>query len=148
MTHSIVPATRELVEELLLDLRETDRAEFLLSRLSNEEFLNDALKARSWVGLGDGKPVCFWGVTLQETPLVPPYVWMISSRHAEKFTLTFARHSVRIVRELLKEYGSLEGFVLESNKRSQRWLSWIGAKIGPVVDLYPVGEVRRFQLWL
>lgn len=94
-----------------------------------------------WQGYVDGALVCVWG-------LMPPtllsdraYLWLWTCEKLKGHEFTFIRHSQIAVEEMLKLYPFVYGHTDVTQKRSIRWLQWLGAEFGP-----PCGGYAQFWI--
>lgn len=86
------------------------------------------MSSMTWVGRVDGELACIWG-------LIPPtllsqqaYLWLYTTKIVEKHQFLFVRHSQRRMEEMLDEYPLIVGNCDANEKRSVRWLKWLGAE--------------------
>lgn len=75
----------------------------------------------------DGLHLCTWGWRDEEDGRAA--VWMLSFEGVEEHTVMFARHSRRLMEDLLKVFASLECLVWSGHTLSLRWLTWLGFTI-------------------
>lgn len=101
-----------------------------------------ANSSRVWIGANDEKILATWG-------LVPPtllsdsaYLWLYVTKHMDEHVFLFIRHSKRAVESMLKEFPTIYGHTLCSNKRALQWLRWLGAEFGEPID----GTIYPFQI--
>jgi hypothetical protein len=131
------------VYEILRNLREHDKAAFALVEDPTEALLDAVRKSsRSYVGLVDGEAMCLWGMNARTILADAVYLWMVTSNTVEEHPFVFVRHSQRMARTILAEYGTIEGHVFISNPMSAKWLKWLGAQL---VDS-PVDGMLEFRL--
>lgn len=144
----IVPAKFEEAIRVFQNLRKEDNME--VSRLGNPtEVMTELLQTSyAYVGRYDGEPACVYGLRPPDSALDPAVLWLITTPLVEKAKVYMARFSLAFVYESLREWGAIDGWVLETNNRSQRWLSWIGFDLGTPFELPPVGIVRKFSMRL
>jgi hypothetical protein len=144
----ILPATEENAREIFFCLREEDQFEINCLGLSPEAAMRSVLAdSDAWVGVAGGKVACVFGA-LPQDGLAPARVWLLTTPLVEEHVVAFARASREVVDVLLRKHGGLEGWVLERNERSARWLAWLGFRFGEPFVLEPVGLVRKFEKWL
>lgn len=145
MTTEIVNARFEEAIKVFEDLRREDNME--LSRLGNPtEVLTELLESsQAFVGRVDGEPACVFGIRPPEGMLDAAVLWLLTSKLVDKAPFALARGSVRFVSDALREWGVLEGWVLEDNDRSKTWLRWLGFSLSETFELPPVGTVRKFS---
>ena len=80
---------------------------------------------------------CFvCGVLTSKTVLCDAvYMWMVTTPLAEKHSLAFARRATRVIREVLEEYGEIEGNVVAWNTIAIKWVTWLGAELIETSDV-------------
>jgi hypothetical protein len=128
----IEPARDSHVYEIVQRLREHDRAAFA-SVDDPARVLIDELRqsTRAYVYLLDGEVLCLWAMRARTLLLDAVYLWMIASPLIDRHPVVFVRRSKTLLRELLEEYGAIEGHVWCANDLSIRWLKWLGARFEP-----------------
>lgn len=147
-TVEIVPAKFEEAIKVFQNLRREDNME--VSRLgSPTEVMTELLQTSyAYVGRYDGVPACVYGLRPPDSALTPAVIWLITTPLVEKAKVYMARFSLSFVYTSLQEWGAIDGWVLESNDRSKRWLTWIGFNLSEPFELMPVGMVRKFSMRL
>ena len=134
MKVEIVDARFEHVVYLVENLRLHERLLYAkalgpdLERMVVKE-ISDSIVA--WAGLGDGKCGALWGVKMAGILSDSGVMWMLGGRLIDEHPLIFLRHSKRALNDLRATFKSLQGCVLTEYSQSQRWLEWLGFKIGP-----------------
>jgi len=79
----------------------------------------------------DGEIALLWGARTP-TPLDDrAYLWMVGTPLIEQHPITFLRHSKRAMRYMASHFRQLYGEVELDYVASQRWLTWLGARIEP-----------------
>lgn len=130
-----------------LRLRDEDQYELNCLGLDPVEALRVSLAAgQAWVWK-PSEVACAWGV-VRGAGIEPSSLWLLTTPLIDQHKIHFARRSREIIAGILAEEGCIDGYVLVRNKRSVRWLAWLGFSFGPELDLTPVGKVRRFEKWL
>jgi len=140
---TIEPTTAEHIQEVIANLREHDKPTF--AHTGNPVgTLRDIVRrsSESYVGLLDGKLLCMWGITARTILQDTVYMWMVSTPLAEKHSLVFARRAIKVIKEVLEEYGEVEGNVVAWNDIAIKWVTWLGA------ELIETGEVGVFKFRL
>lgn len=142
----IIPATPGLFSGL--PLRAEDAWELNCLGVSPEEALAGVVSAgEAWAGVANGKIACAWGV-IPQPGLLSSRLWLLTTPLVDRHAITFLRYSRHVVQIVLARHGALEGWVLERNVRSVKWLEWLGFRLGEPYVLEPVGKVRRFEKWI
>lgn len=115
-------------------LRPADVAEV---RASSGRTPRDALLAslrrstQAWTGFVDDAPACIWGVGPLSLACGRGCPWLLGTAQVEQHPREFLRQSRVFLREMLATYGELENVVDARNRRSLRWLAWLGFTIAP-----------------
>jgi hypothetical protein len=68
------------------------------------------------------------------------YPWMLAAENIEKYGVAFYRYTINHIDAMLKQYGYLENYVDCRNKKSIRWLKWLGFNIEPAEPYGLEGE--------
>jgi len=145
MKVEIRPARQEDAVRIMFDLRDEDRHGIELLQLDGTEALKAEIERAncSYTGLVDGEIAVIWGVALPSLLSGIGFLWMVTSKKADEVPFIFARRLERI----LQVVPVLTGYCFAYNRRSLRWLEWLGAKIGRLkvskgIAQYPF-EFRR-----
>jgi hypothetical protein len=128
----VVEARLDHVIDLVKDLREQDqglkdRIEEGFERIVIKEWQDSVL---TWAGLDNGKCGALWGVKMPNILINEGMLWMLGGRFVDEHPITFLRHSKKQLEELRGTFRKLDGCVLSNYEKSQRWLEWLGFKIG------------------
>jgi len=149
MEVEIRPARQEDAVAIMADLREEDRHGIELLQLDGTEALKAEIERAncSYTGLVDGRIAVIWGVVSPSLLSGVGFLWMVTSKKADEVPFIFARRSQRELERILQTVPVLTGYCFAYNKRSLRWLEWLGAKIGGLkiskgIAQYPF-EFRR-----
>lgn len=101
-----------------------------------EELLQQCVYRSTEVRYGfvNDECACVWG-------LIPPtllsssaYLWLITTDLVEKHKLLFVRHSQRWIEKALRTYPIIIGDWVPGEVSERRWLEWLGAEFGPVIE--------------
>jgi hypothetical protein len=122
-------------------LREHDGRELQL--LGPEALVECFEEGEVYIGWVDKSPACVWGVRYGGL-LDPAHLWMMSTPLVEKYRVSFVRLSTRFVMETLQRHGTLRASVMHENKKSIRWMKWLGFDCLGLEDS-PVGPVFVFE---
>jgi hypothetical protein len=97
-----------------------------------------------FVGEHDGEVFAMGGVLSKSAMNPGGIVWLLGTDKLEDVWYSFAKESKRLADLLLDEYGSLENLVDASNKKTIRWLKWLGFSFDDTV-MTPFGHpFKRF----
>lgn len=141
---NILPAEFDDAMFVLNNLRTEDEFE-VFSLGSRENVLKTLLEEslESYIGYVDGIPACVYGLR-RDTLMSYGVPWLATSRLVERAPKAMARLAYDYIQSRLRREGVLEGWVLERNSRSQRWLRWMGFSLSEPFQMEPVGLVRHF----
>ena len=130
--HRVVPATEELVRQLIGRMREDDQRESLaMSGQPADWCLMHGFKYSDlcWVGLRGDEPVCVFGVRRLSVLSDTGIPWLLGTDAVREVKTTFLALSKPYVQDMLAGYKRLENWVDARNKISIRWLRWCGFNI-------------------
>ena len=136
----IVPVTQELIEDMLPNVREADRLEFLaINGWSARRVLESGVKTStvSAAGLVNGRVVTIFGVAPKSMIGGSGIPWLVATDELEKYQFTFLRRCRKAVNEMLSVYPYLENYVDERNHVAKSWLHWLGFHLD---DALPYGN--------
>jgi hypothetical protein len=91
-----------------------------------EDALNETpnLLENSQVWEVNGKVVCMFGVTPYEER--KGIIWLLATEEFNKYTKMFAVRCKDVFREVISGYDYLFNFVHSENKKSIKWIEWLG----------------------
>jgi hypothetical protein len=73
-------------------------------------------------------------------------VWMLGSDKIDEFPITFLRHNKEYIQDMAEGYDLLVNYVDSRNKKSIRWLKWLGFEIFPAEPAGILGiPFHRFE---
>jgi hypothetical protein len=81
-----------------------------------------------WVGTIEGKIACIFGLAPPSLLSNSAYLWLYSTELVDGHKFIFARHSQRVMEDLLKVYPRIVGHCDPKSWRSIRWVKWLGGK--------------------
>lgn len=138
--YEVIPANINHVEHLHQRLtKETVQELWAVNRLLPRDALIEGL-TKSYapkVGMYNGLPVCMYGVihlTLLSRIGIP---WMLASDYfynlvsQTKHARFFLKGSKEYIKQIKSENALLISYVDKRNKKSLKWLKWLGFEIGP-----------------
>ncbi len=83
------------------------------------------------VGRVDGKLVCIWGVVPPSLMSNRAYLWLYVHERIKEYEFLFIRRSQLAVKEMLRDYDELYGVTDPHQRKTLRWLKWLGAQFTP-----------------
>lgn len=86
----------------------------------------------AWAGEADGEMVALWGVQSESLLSRRGYCWLLTTPAVEDHLFTFVRYSRIELARIEGSYDLLYGFVDAANRKSMRWLEWLGFTLGPL----------------
>jgi len=87
-----------------------------------------------WVGMVDGKMICFWGLSPSTLLNNSAHLWLYTVEAFKGHEFVFVRKSQRVVEEMLKLYPTITGFTNVHRPKAIRWLKWLGASFGEPIE--------------
>ena len=140
MTYKIVPTTEDHMIELSHTMRPADVRECWAA---NHYAPYDALKhslyytKRPFTGLYNGRVMCIWGVGKISYLSKEGIPWMLTSDLVDKHYREFLRQGPKLVENIKKEAVVLINMVDTRNRKSIKWLKWLGFTIHDPVPFGP-----------
>lgn len=127
------------IKELAASLRQADREE--LTAIGVEDF-EAALKLSLdtsdhafLVMTEDQRMICIFGISLIETEYGRG-IWFLGSELLREYRREFLTNSYAVLEQWKKQYGKLYNYVSCNNKKTIRWLKWLGANLS---EPFPLG---------
>ena len=93
-----------------------------------------AMSESVWEARIDGELACIWGLIPPTLMSTQAYLWLHTTEVAEEHTFLLVRYSQLWIRHMLETFPTIVGHVARDAERSQRWLRWLGAKLGKPDD--------------
>ncbi len=140
MTYQVVPTELSHMEELSHTMRSADVRECWAA---NHYAPYDALKhslyhtERPFTGLYDGSVICIYGVGKISYLSIEGIPWMLTSNLVDIHYREFLRQGPKLLENAKSEASILLNMVDSRNKRSIRWLKWLGFIIHDPVPFGP-----------
>jgi hypothetical protein len=130
MIFAVEPAQDSHIEAIVANLREHDKPTFAATP-DPAQALRDVVRkcTGSYVALLDGELLCLWAADVRTVLSDAIFLCMVTTTAAERHPTVFARHAIRIIRNILEEYGQIEGTVVTTNAIAIKWVSWLGAAL-------------------
>ena len=109
----------------------------------DQEIMTAALNQSSmvWVGMEDDKVLGFCGVVPPTLISDRAYLWLYTTPALEEHKFVFIRHSQLVIKDMLYDYPLIVGHCIKGERKSMRWLEWLGAKFLP-----PEGRLVPFEI--
>lgn len=102
----------------------------------------------SWVWEHDGKVMCIFGVNPVEDSDRIGAIWMLATKFFDDYFMIFASGCKPIVEDMIKPFKYVFNYVHAENKKSIKWLQWLGFKVR---EAEPIGingaQFHRFEMW-
>jgi hypothetical protein len=98
----------------------------------------------AWVVYFEGRPAVLWGVFSDTLLSDEATIWTVTTSVVDQYPFMFLRGSQELLKYLLGKYSKLAGTVEVGYERSEKWLRWLGFKIGPTVLCEGVA-MHRFE---
>lgn len=143
--------TPEDVEFVIANIRDEDVAE--ITALDNGN-VRDALyetpdlEKNAWVWEREGKVHAIFGVNPVEGLDKVGVIWMLATKTFDEHFMVFAAACKVVVEHMIKNYEYLFNYVYVENRKSIKWLKWLGFDIKPAEPIGVNGaEFHRFEMW-
>jgi hypothetical protein len=94
-----------------------------------------------YIGRVDEGIACIWGIVTPTLLSSHAGIWMYTTDLIKDHPFIFVRHSQLIIKELLKEFETIEGTTNIHAEHSKRWIRWLGAEFHQ-----QVGDQIRFVI--
>lgn len=131
------------VQEILKNLREHDKPLFAAIP-DPAQALNDAIRKSSqgYAASLDGEVVALWAADVRTILADAVFLWMVTTRVVERHPIVLVRYATGIIKNILAEYGMIEGTVVTGNTVAIKWVTWLGAELVET----PTPGVLEFRL--
>ena len=151
MTHEIVPATYEHIEQLVPRLRVADLREIAAATGSDPEgalAVSVGSSPVAWTWLHRGRVMAIFGVAPYPNRPGVGIPWLLGAKGVDKHKVFFVRRSRRYVAEMLEQFPVLENWVDARNTASIQWLAWLGFQLAEVQPFFGIQRLPfiRFNL--
>lgn len=102
----------------------------------------------AWVWEYDGKVLCIFGVNPFEDKEGVGVIWMLATKDFERKSMIFASACKSVLEELIKPFNYILNYVYAENRKSVKWLKWLGFTVR---EAEPIGidgaRFHRFEMW-
>lgn len=85
-----------------------------------------AVSVISWTAHIEGRPLLAFGVCRRSTMSDVGMPWALGTEEADKNIAAYARHSRTFFEGVTQTFQVLENYALAENKKTLRWLKWMG----------------------
>lgn len=116
------------IEALCADPRPACVAEMTALGSTFEDALVESVRRSDWTGCAtvDGAPVCLFGVAPGSVLSGLGVPWMLGGAGLDRAEVAFLRRSRPVADAMLATYPRLVNVVDAENRRTIRWLKWLG----------------------
>lgn len=129
---------KKLTQELYENIREIDRQEIECMGFSTMQGVEISIRDTCPVYVArtakEGKLIACWGLQVldfhkrDDTHEYTYIVWALGTDHLNHYAKSFVREASGIINRWVELYGCLQNSVACFNKKSIRWLKWMGAE--------------------
>lgn len=132
--------TEEDCVEMLRNIRDFSKDDLLIAAGDGEEGLRSAIAGSRDVYscFANGQLGLIYGVRLINILSNHAYLWLMTTKLADEYWVTFTRAACVYSWDLLNDYDRLTAICPLKNKRSEKWIKFIGFEEGPVVKMHRV----------
>lgn len=133
----------EFIKQFMQDIRKADLDE-LLSLTGNNpereiiESVSNSIKAYKGTS-ADNKPLVLYGITKVQN-VAGFMIWCVGTNELARYEKSFIKVSHAILKTWLKKYKRLYNFTSVKNKKSIKWLRWLGATFS---EPFSAGEKKE-----
>ena len=85
-----------------------------------------AISEYAWTATLDGRPAVAFGVCRKTTMSDIAMPWLLATDEADEHITSFAKLSREAFNAIVTAYPVLENYALAENKKTLRWLKWLG----------------------
>jgi hypothetical protein len=127
--YEICDATLEDIEYLASNLRDIDKREIaaVSGRSTKAVLMSGATKSEYCkVAIVDGVPMCIYGVSRAGALSGVGYIWLLGTDEIDKHAVKFIRGCAIQISEIVKDFNLVENWCHAENKKTIRWLKWLG----------------------
>lgn len=143
--------TPEDVEFIIANIRDEDIAEIAALDGGNARdalFETPDLDKNAWVWERQGRVHAIFGVNPVEDRDRVGVIWMLATKTFDDHFMAFAAACKVVVEEMIKDYEYIFNYVSVENKKSIKWLKWLGFDVRPSEPIGIKGaEFNRFEMW-
>lgn len=150
---NIIPSTQEHAEIVSANVRPEDAEELWATSYSRpEDVLSRALEYSEYAltGFIDDVPVCIWGVVSDSLLFNDGTPWMVGTHdlNNDRMAIAFLRHCRVPIMVMAEKYDKLENYVDARNKRSIKWLKYMGFTVEKDSEPYGVLRMPFHRFWM
>lgn len=100
----------------------------------------------AWEGLvtlSDGieRPACIWGLEASSMLAGSATLWLITTDIIKTNPFLFVRHSQMVLEKMFEYFPTITAYVECSNVKGQKWMKWLGGRIGRPMAYHKVRPV-------
>lgn len=141
------PTTEADCEELLQNIREFSKEDLLIMAGGDREGLLASIEGSRYVytGLVNDRVGVIYGMRLVNILSGHVYLWMLTTKLAEEYWVTFSRAAAIYIADLLNEYDYVTSICPMKKKKSEKFLKYLGFVSGPVVRMHRI-KFKTFSI--
>lgn len=134
------PTTEADCEEVLREIRDFSKDDLLIAAGEGPEGLRSAIAGSREVysAFANGQLGLIYGVRIINILSGHAYLWMVTTKLADQYWVTFTRAACIYTFDLLDRYDTITAICPLKNKKSEKWLKFIGFEQGPVVKMHRI----------
>lgn len=143
--------TPEDVEFIIQNIRDEDAAEvaaFDGDSIRDVLMSTPDIEKNAWVWEREGQVHAIFGVNPIKEKEGVGVIWMLAAKTFDDHFMAFASACSVVVAHMLKGYEYVFNYVYEENKKSIKWLKWLGFDIRDAEGIGINGaRFHRFEIW-
>lgn len=149
-SYRIVEATQEYVDALKGRLRPGDLAEIAAASGREPDIVLQRawdISELRWAGLAGGQVVTLFGAARLTTLSTVGIPWMLGAKELAGEGLSVGRESRHYLRVMRSQFSRLENMIDARQKRSVRWLRWMGFTVESALP-WGVSGLPFHRFWI
>jgi len=143
--------TPEDVEYIINHIRKEDVEEIAAldgGNVRDALFETPDMDKNAFVWEREGKVHAIFGVNPVEEHEGMGVIWMLATESFDKHFMVFAAACKVVVEHMIKDYEYVFNYVYVKNRKSVKWLQWLGFDVRPPEPIGLNGaEFHRFEMW-
>lgn len=143
----IAPGTLAQVHQIIDNLREADRIELAVTSPDAAAAVLEGWHLSNYrrIFVADGEPIVVYGVCRAAHDADEGVPWMVATPQIERVPREFLAASKREIERMRSGFSELRNVTHRDNAVSQKWLQWLGFRIG-TQPVGPGGQLLMFSM--
>lgn len=149
-TYEMVPATADLAEQLIPNMREADRVEaWAAGMMTSREALLSSLDISPdpQAILGDGRVLTIFGIGTWTVLALRGIPWLLTAEEMPRHARRLIPLSRAYIDDARRRYKSMGNYVDARNTKAIRWVRWLGFTVDPAKPFGPQKVPFNYFHW-